>query len=204
MLKPTTTDVLEVEDPNKNAASNYLTVVEKPAPSALQFLRDEEGKTTHYTQQQQQQQQDRRKPKPASFEIKQKEGTFVYHVQQDSTVNICIRASAASKRKPMRFGFLLEEIGDRELAESKIPQLETVDTHLSFMEKEFVRIESQMHAMIKEANFARERDSIYHSKTDAMHKATMFWPIVHVGILLITGFTQANHIVQFFKKRRII
>jgi hypothetical protein len=72
------------------------------------------------------------------------------------------------------------------------------------MEEQFVRIESQMHAVLREADFAKERDSIYHTKTDAMHKATVFWPIVHVGILLLTGFTQANHIVQFFKKRRII
>ena len=57
---------------------------------------------------------------------------------------------------------------------------------------------------LSEADFAKERDSVYHTKTDAMNKATTFWPIMHVCILLATGFTQANHIVQFFKKRRII
>ena len=104
----------------------------------------------------------------------------------------------------MRFAIMVHEIEDDDEKEGEVPPTEHVDRHLSFMEEQFVRIESQMHAVLREADFAKERDSIYHTKTDAMHKATIFWPIVHVGILLLTGFTQANHIVQFFKKRRII
>ncbi len=172
--------------------------MEKPTLSALDVIEEQEGSRR------------RHRPvtgaasSPVSHEMKQLQGSFVHHVKSDAELNICIRASSAGSKNPMRFAIRLEEMGDEELAESKLPPAKTVDLHLSFMEQQFERIESQMHAVLKEADFSKERDSIYHAKTDAMHKATVFWPIVHVGILLLTGFTQANHIVQFFKKRRII
>jgi hypothetical protein len=75
---------------------------------------------------------------------------------------------------------------------------------LSHLEREMKRIEYLIHTMLSEADLSKDRDSIYHSRTDAMHQATIYWPIMHVGILLITGFAQANHIVRFFKKRRIL
>jgi hypothetical protein len=136
--------------------------------------------------------------------MKQESGSFVHKVKRDAVVNFCIRASSAGTKNPMRFALRLEELGDEEAAAVKVPPSNSVDSHLTSMEEQLNRIESEMHAVLREADFARERDSVYHIKTDAMHKATTFWPIVHVCILLATGFTQANHIVHFFKKRRII
>jgi hypothetical protein len=108
----------------------------------------------------------------------------------------------------MRFGLRIEELGDDDeqfyKKNSPQPPMLGADAHLTDIEMHMARIESNIHAMLSEADLSKERDSIYHEKTDAMHKATIFWPILHVGILLITGFTQANHIVRFFKTRRII
>ena len=185
-----------------NTASNgatpgpaYLTITETPTLSAIDAIHEEEGEM-------------RRKPDrpspPISHEMKNESGSFVHTVKRDSDVQICIRASAAGSKNPMRFALRLEEMGDEEEAEVDSPPAIAVDVHLSSMEEQLNRIESQMHAMLREADFAKERDSVYHTKTDAMNKATTFWPIVHVCILLATGFTQANHIVSFFKKRRII
>jgi hypothetical protein len=187
--------VFDEKDPKSGPA--YLAITEKATQSALNVIEEQEGRG-------------RRKkaaPKaspPVSHEMKHVEGSFVHHVKQDSEVTVCIRASSAGSRNPMRFAFRLEEMGDDEVAGSQLPPAKTVDHNLGFMEQQLERIESQMHAVLREADFAKERDSIYHAKTDAMHQATIFWPIVHVCILLVTGFTQANHIVQFFKKHKII
>lgn len=178
----------------------YLTITEKPSPSAQEVIDENNGDEHRHRKQA----GAHRDPPPVSHELKAKEGTFVHTVRQDSEVVICIRATSAGAKHPQRLSMRLEEMGDEEPPESDHPPSQNVDQHLSFMEQQFDRIESQMHAVLREADFARERDSIYHTKTDAMNKATIFWPIVHVGILLVTGFTQANHIVQFFKKRRII
>jgi emp24/gp25L/p24 family/GOLD len=177
-----------------NTASNgatpgpvFLSITETPTLSAIDAIHEEEGEV-------------RRKPDrpspPISHEMKKESGSFVHTVKRDSDVQICIRASAAGSKNPMRFALRLEEMGDEEEADVDSPPAIAVDVHLSSMEEQLNRIESQMHAML--------RDSVYHTKTDAMNKATTFWPIVHVCILMATGFTQANHIVSFFKKRRII
>lgn len=190
--------VFDENDPRSGPA--YLSITEKASQLALDVIDEAEGRAVD-------QRRHRVGPQvstPVSHEMKQAEGSFVHHVKMDSELTICIRASSAGSRNPMRFAFRLEEMGDDEAAKSQLPPAKTVDHNLSFMEQQLDRIESQMHAVLREADFAKERDTIYHTKTDAMHKATIFWPIVHVGILLITGFTQANHIVQFFKKRRII
>jgi len=173
----------------------YLTITETSLPSAFDVIEEEEG-VTH------------RKPdrpfKPISHEIKHESGSFVHTIKRDADVEICLRASAAATNNPMRFVLLLEEMGDEEDADSNTPPVIAVDAHLSSMAAHLNRIESDMRKIQREADLSKERDSVYHARTDAMNKATTFWPIVHVCILLATGFTQANHIVQFFKKRRII
>jgi hypothetical protein len=79
-----------------------------------------------------------------------------------------------------------------------------VASHLSTMVTELQRISHSMKSILSEADFAKERDSIFHRQTQAMDQATIFWPIVQVCVLLMTGFAQASHIVRFFKSRRIL
>jgi hypothetical protein len=186
--------MIDKNDPNYGPT--YLSILEKPTPSALEVAREEEGKTVHHNKVKQM-----KNTSPVSHELLQPVGFYGHKLAEDSQINVCIRASLAGSKSPMRFGLRIEEMGDEEALQD--PSV-TVDNHLGFIEHQLERIESQMHAVLSEADFSKDRDAIYHSKTDAMHKATLFWPIVHVGILLVTGFTQANHIVHFFKKRRLI
>ena len=79
-----------------------------------------------------------------------------------------------------------------------------LDGHLSHMELEMKRIQIGMKRILAEADFAKDRDSAFHKQTQDMHAATIFWPIVQMCVLLMTGFTQASHIVRFFQSRRII
>ena len=187
-------DIPKKDDPKYGPT--YLTILEKQTLSTIDLVAENEGR--HRDKEKQH--------KPVSHELPDKLGFFKYKVRGDSVLNICIRASLAGRENAMRFGLRVEEMGEDEAAHdpSKTGGANPVDHHLSFMEHQLERLESEMHAMLSEADTSKERDSVYHMKTDAMHKATLFWPVVHVGILLLTGFTQANHIVQFFKKRHII
>jgi hypothetical protein len=180
--------------------------VEKPTATTLDVIANQEGRKKPIDPRDKLKRHG--KPdKPISQELTEKQGSKVFRVSQDSDASICIRASMAGSNNVMRFGLRFEELGEEEVKKDSHAgeaPLGDVDRHLSFMENQLERLESQMHAMLQEADLSKERDSIYHLQTDAMHKATLFWPIVHVGILLVTGFTQANHIVQFFKKRHLI
>ena len=153
-----------------------------------------------------------KKAKPVSQEITVQSGSFLHTIHsEDATVDVCIRASKATPEKPMLFHVRLEELEEdvldafqQEKADQMKPPLLGAEHHWSFMETQLDRIEHEMHTIIKEADFFRERDALYHQQTDDLHKATLFWPMLHCCILILTGFTQANHIISFFKQRRII
>lgn len=156
--------------------------------------------------------------KPTTKVLEQTKGSVVHRFEVDGIANICFRASTSSSKHPQRFSVHVEtseqdprillptpskDGTDRKMEDSK-KEADVVDTHLSRMETELQRITIAMNHVLKEADFNKDQDSLFHKQTLAMHSATTFWPIVQVCILLITGFTQANHIVRFFKSRRII
>ena len=143
----------------------------------------------------------KKKKSVTNKELSEKQGVIDHKVLENGLLNICIRSSTAGSKNSMRFGLFVEELEDTSQKEEKALG---ADYHLGHLEKELNRIENSMRFILKEADFAKERDAIFHQQTDAMHSATVFWPILQVCILLATGFTQANHIVHFFKKRRII
>jgi hypothetical protein len=100
----------------------------------------------------------------------------------------------------MRFGIHVEEAGTESVDGSQID----IKGHLSSLEIQMLHYHEKMRFVMKEFQAMKGKDAFYHKKTDEMYDATTFWPMLHVAILLLTGFTQANHIVQFFKSKRII
>lgn len=140
--------------------------------------------------------------RPTNHMLEKSQGSIEHTMEVDGVANVCIRAAAASSTKPMRFGIrVVKTDTDPIVAQKGKTEL---DTHLSHMEVEMKRLTMGMSTILKEADFAKERDSVFHQQTVSMHAATTFWPMVQVSVLLLTGFTQASHIVRFFQSRRII
>jgi hypothetical protein len=148
--------------------------------------------------------------KPTKVLLRDVKGTVEHKMELHGTATLCLLAPHMHERnkryagRSYRLGFRVlaaEEILNAAAASGDKPD---VDLHLSHMEKEMERIEQSMKSMIKEANFAKDRDTAMHKQFLEMHSTTMYWPIVQVCVLLITGFTQASHIVRFFQSRRII
>jgi hypothetical protein len=119
-----------------------------------------------------------------------------------------VRSQGASAERPLRIGLAVLDgdlIGELEMFKrSSGNQTANVASHLSSMMMELQRVSHSIRSVLSEADFAKERDSIFHRQTQAMDQATIFWPIVQVCVLLMTGFAQASHIVRFFKSRRIL
>jgi emp24/gp25L/p24 family/GOLD len=136
--------------------------------------------------------------KPTSVLIEKVEGSVTHKLEMDGTVNLCWRAGMATKEKPLRFAFIMHWTE----AEPSAPV--QVDYHLSQMEVELKRVQNGMRSILRQADYSKEQESLFHKNTLRMHAAATFWPVVQVCVLIITGFTQASHIVRFFKSRRII
>eukprot|EP00529_Nitzschia_sp_RCC80_P032664 CAMPEP_0113469648 /NCGR_PEP_ID=MMETSP0014_2-20120614/16013_1 /TAXON_ID=2857 /ORGANISM="Nitzschia sp." /LENGTH=231 /DNA_ID=CAMNT_0000362143 /DNA_START=1540 /DNA_END=2232 /DNA_ORIENTATION=+ /assembly_acc=CAM_ASM_000159 len=211
----------------ENYAPAYVTVLERPVESAASYSMDDDdgsreesvqNKLNRIKKKNLQNRKDPKEPRPISHLLKDHVSSLSVRIQNDAVVDVCVRATGASLTNPMMFGLRVEQLGDdltdkerqdEELDggeskhKSKIDQIfeqkNNQEHHWTFLETQMDKIEHEMHTLIREADFFKDRDSIYHQQTDALHQATTFWPILHIIILLVTGFTQANHIVRFFK-----
>lgn len=175
---------------DSNYAPTYLTINVKPSRRVL-------DKELHMSPIQ-------TRLKPTSQLLEKDSGVVSHRVEVDGEANICVRASSASAAHPLRFGLRVSTTEHDPHLKRMFGHAADLNEHLSNMEVEMKRIQIGMKTILKEADFSKERDASYHQQTEAMHAATIFWPIVQICVLLMTGFTQANHIVRFFKSRRII
>lgn len=135
-------------------------------------------------------------------EIFSKEGHLTFDVPTDGEVEICIRASTASSKNPLRFGLKVEESAPN--IDDDASWNDGVSKQWTQMEEEIRLSMRTMKAIQAEADYSKDRDATFHKQTLDMYAASMYWPIVHVCVLLLTGFTQATHIVRFFKSRHIV
>jgi len=87
----------------------------------------------------------------------------------------------------------------------KIKELDAAaTTHLSRVEVLLHKMTKQTKLLLSVADEYQKDEASFHQKTLEMESASRWWPILHVLVLLVTGFTQANHVVNFFKSRHII
>lgn len=158
----------------------------------------------------------RQRLKPLSHPVETKEGVVTHQFEVDGTADVCVRATKATAAHPLTFAWRIESSDEvpailvqdtvRKMNAAATPTTTAavLDEHLTHMERELQRITTAMSHVLKEADHNKDQDALFHQQTIAMHSATTFWPIVQVCVLLMTGFTQASHIVRFFKSRRII
>lgn len=204
---------VDTDSESESYVPSYITLMEKPVETL------EEQRLEHATDKRSLEARmamhldsAKHKIRPVSQELKETSGSFLHTIHdEDAIVELCVRAAKASPSSPMMFSVRVEEMEEDVLdsfqqmkKDSEVVPLVGVEHHWSFMETQLDRIDHEIHTLIKEADFFRERDALYHQQTDDLHKATLFWPMLHCCILVITGFTQANHIITFFKQRRII
>eukprot|EP00600_Ochromonadales_sp_CCMP1393_P014352 CAMPEP_0175014970 /NCGR_PEP_ID=MMETSP0005-20121125/10895_1 /TAXON_ID=420556 /ORGANISM="Ochromonas sp., Strain CCMP1393" /LENGTH=159 /DNA_ID=CAMNT_0016271847 /DNA_START=217 /DNA_END=696 /DNA_ORIENTATION=+ len=57
---------------------------------------------------------------------------------------------------------------------------------------------------LNEADYQKHKEVEYHETTEKMNNAALWWPVVQIGILIITGVYQVQHLKSFFKKNKLI
>ena len=150
-------------------------------------------------------------------DLETKKGAVQFVTQQDGAVSICVQSLTASAVSPSPISLRVTEspAGEEEVGEVP-PEKESdsaakVDSesqrnakeHFSQMEKTLSGLISKTDMILRQADYAKELEVEFHEQSIAMNKASQWWPIVQLCVLLVTGFTQANHMVQFFRKHHI-
>lgn len=146
----------------------------------------------------------RHRLRPTTALLEDIAGMIIHQFEMDGKGKICVTSEKASSEHPRLFMLRLQTDSDEESLKEEKETMGNFSSHLTHMEMEIGRIEKAMHAVLKNADFLKEQDALFHKQAQDMDSATMFWPIVQTCVLIMTGFTQARHIVEFFKQRRII
>ena len=146
----------------------------------------------------------RHRLQPTKQLIEEAEGTVVHQFEVDGKGRICFTSGRATPTTPKLVKFRIQSDSDEEPIKEEKADMGDFSKHLTHMEMEIGRIEKAMHGVLKTADYLKEQDAVFHKHAQDMDSATMFWPIVQLCVLIMTGFTQARHIVEFFKQRRII
>ena len=71
------------------------------------------------------------------------------------------------------------------------------------MEVELNNLESKVGMLLTNADSAKDQEVEFFEQSMAMNRSSSYWPMIHILVLLATGFTQVNHIIRFFKTRHI-
>jgi hypothetical protein len=137
--------------------------------------------------------------------LKTKEGSLEFTTGgRDAPVEICVQSMAATPKTPSRVALSVSQQVKRKLQLQK-PAADTPEKQLkmSRIERDLKKLEYKVDMLLTNADYAKEQEVDFHELSLAMNRASQYWPIIHLVVLLVTGFTQANHIIRFFKSRHI-
>lgn len=149
-------------------------------------------------------------------DLDKKKGSLMYDSQYDGKISICVQSLTASAINPTPISLRVYESPDMEGFETVGPgavahekvELDSqsqrkAKEHFSQMERTLTSLISKTDMILRQADYAKELEVEFHDQTIAMNKASQWWPIVQLCVLLVTGFTQANHMISFFRKHHI-
>lgn len=77
-------------------------------------------------------------------------------------------------------------------------------SHVSELENLLLKFVEQSEMLITSSHLVKKEEDTFQERTREMHAASRWWPMIHVCVLIATGFTQANHMVKFFKSKYIL
>jgi hypothetical protein len=126
-------------------------------------------------------------------------GTIDYTTsKRDAPVEICIQSMAATSNNPSRSSLTVTQQVKCKQKQQASPEIQK---HVSRIEGDLAKLERMVDMILTNADYAKEREADFHELSLAMNRASQYWPIIPLVVLLVTGFTQANHIIRFFKSR---
>jgi hypothetical protein len=163
-------------------------------------------------------------------ELSQRRGRIEFLTGHDSgNIEICVQSILANFNKPVRFhlrvdmdalegddddddyfdaDIILQSIHDNKKEKHKQNdpdhlEHKEISSKMSRLERDLQTLQNRAKACLNNADYNKEQEALFHEKSISMNRASKYWPIIQLTVLLVTGFTQANHIVRYLKTHRI-
>ena len=147
-------------------------------------------------------------------ELTQRQGTIEFLTgEEDGTVDICVQSIVANRNSPTRIAIKVtmasaakessqDETPSKDAAGNKISH-DAAKQEMSRLERDLQTLSNRVRAILNNADFNKDQEVAFHDQSVAMHSAAMYWPIIQLIVIILTGFTQANHIVRYMKTHHI-
>jgi emp24/gp25L/p24 family/GOLD len=144
-------------------------------------------------------------------ELTKRQGTILFLTgEDDGTIDICVQSIVANRNSPSRIALNVTMAADEEVEENEAAEVKSEDvnheatkTHMSRLDRELHTLNSRVRAILNNADFNKNQQGAFIDQSVAIHSAAMYWPIIQVLIIIITGITQANHIIRYMRTHHI-
>jgi hypothetical protein len=132
--------------------------------------------------------------------------------EEDGTVEICVQSILASIKNPSRLSIKVsmavvggkeEEEGQTTAKKSDGLDTSEISSKMSRLERDLQTLQNRVKACLNNADFNKDQEAAFHEQSVSMNRAATYWPMIQLMVLLVTGFTQANHIVRYLKTHHI-
>lgn len=133
--------------------------------------------------------------------------TFVTAPDSDGVLEMCVQSLKATEEDPVRFSLNIETssvVPEEVKNEKKTKNDQVVQGHMSRMQADIKGLERKLEMIMNVAETAKDMEIATHDRSISMNKASQYWPMFHILVLIITGYTQASHIAKFFRKHHIV
>ena len=151
-------------------------------------------------------------------ELDQKSGSILFLTgETDGQVEVCVQSVMASIKNPTRISIQVnmaasEDDDDSDdltkqqatdgTGDGKMEHSE-VQAKMSRLERDIQTLNNRVKAALNNADYNKEQEAAFHQQSVNMNRAATYWPIIQLVILLVTGFTQANHIITYLRTHHI-
>lgn len=166
---------------NKEAAIFHKTL--RDASGHIDFVADNEGDYLLCVQQ--------ASPRPSAE--KQKHKKSATDNKQTPEVTAEVIRHATRFRLAINYGY------DSEYYE-KLGKKENFDT----VNLDVRRLNDMLDMTLNEADYQKHKEVEHHAETESMNIAALWWPMMQIGILVLTGIFQVQHLKIFFKNNKLI
>ena len=149
--------------------------------------------------------------------LEQRTGSFVYSTGalEGGYLEVCLQCYTASPDSPSRvaWSFSLpneEKETERQLQVDRQKYLEQLNVENKLITQETSRISAELmrlhrraRALADDAQYSKQNEENFRNMSMQLHRAVHYWPMIRILVLLIGGYLQVTHVVNFMKSRHI-
>ena len=65
-------------------------------------------------------------------------------------------------------------------------------------------LRDRTHSIISEADYTKSSEVEFHDQSQKMNAAAVWWPVVHILVIFVTGVAWVVNITEFFRKKKLV